>query len=425
MKAGEGQKAVYVVNKELFRYDTTTFPAEESTISTGTRSRTATQKVCGDGQCVAGESFLNCCDDCGCLPGHECYRSSCISTAEYECRKDSDCEDGELSTEDSCTGIPKTCVHEQITDCKDGDWYCPAGCEFDADDDCDEPPAEIPGAIEEAETTPEEAEEEAITGQQESPRVSEIKITPEEVDIGGEILIEAKVIDNNGKADIAKVWFEVLELAATQGEKGEMNDKGNNGDKKAGDDIYSVTREIKDYYLDGYYHMTIFAKDQSGNQKKQQKLYKVNAGASVDEPPEDMEDCGTDMSCFVERSSDCTPAEVDFTATVEMFGTIQTYTDHYELRGLDAGRCVFYIKNKAFDIDYTDDTKQQLLDDGYSQEELDEEIAATKEMAKGMVGTDGTCLYDTNTLHNILDRWNHGNMAEDDFDKGDCSGSYF
>ncbi|MFH1063861.1 MAG: hypothetical protein V1729_02155 [Candidatus Woesearchaeota archaeon] len=421
LKAGETQKAVYVINKGLTGYESSTFPAEESTTGTGTRSSTAT-KVCGDGKCVSGESFLNCCDDCGCLPGHECYKSSCISTAESECKKDADCEDGELSTNDRCTGVPRTCEHALITICTDGDGYCPGGCIFASDDDCDEPAVE--STEEESGTADEEPAEGEITGPQESPKIAEIIITPEEVDIGGEILIAAKVTDKNGKADIARVWFEVLELANTHGEKGDLNDKGNDGDKKAGDDIYSVTREIKEYYLDGYYHITIFAKDKAGNQKKLQKLFKVRGGDSVP-PPEDLEDCGTDMSCFVGKSSDCSPAEVEFTATVEMFGTTQTYTDHYELRGLDAGRCVFYIKSKAFAIEYTDELKQQLLDDGYTQAQLDAEIKSTKEMAAGMVGTDGTCLYQTSALHSMLDRWNKNQMDATDFDAGDCSGSYF
>ena len=53
-----------------------------------------------------------------------------------ECQDDSECDDGDVSTRDECSGSPKVCVNTPITDCISGDGYCPPGCHLSDDNDC-------------------------------------------------------------------------------------------------------------------------------------------------------------------------------------------------------------------------------------------------------------------------------------------------
>jgi hypothetical protein len=255
VEAGNALKAVYVINKEIKEIDTMTFAAEEVEVV----KKPAEPRVCGDGKCVEGENYMICCEDCGCLPGFVCEKNQCVAAERDECRTDADCNDEDVSTEDSCTGRPKTCQNIAIIECLNDDGYCPQGCVFDSDNDCEEPEEVDEGEIDISGLN--------ITGEQESPNIYDIKILPANVTIGEEMVVSATIIDANGKDDIARVWFEILELAHSHGEVQDMND--------AGDDVYTATREIAEYYLEGFYHLTVFAQDHAGNRKKMQSTFRV------------------------------------------------------------------------------------------------------------------------------------------------------
>ena len=81
---------------------------------------------CGDGDCKSGESKATCCQDCGCSAGFECKSSGCALIVPDECKEDSDCDDKDEYTEDSCgSKRPRKCIHlsliqcEQAEDCED------------------------------------------------------------------------------------------------------------------------------------------------------------------------------------------------------------------------------------------------------------------------------------------------------------------
>lgn len=63
--------------------------------------------------------------------------SGCVETVKDECSADTDCNDGEISTQDKCEGTPKKCSNVPITSCVTGDDYCPQNCDFVNDEDCE------------------------------------------------------------------------------------------------------------------------------------------------------------------------------------------------------------------------------------------------------------------------------------------------
>jgi len=262
VKKDDVLKAVYIIRKKLATLDTATFPAE-ITLAKETPKEAI---VCGDGKCVEGETYMTCCQDCGCTPGFVCTINACVPAEKDECQSETDCNDNDISTKDACTGKPKTCQHTIIGECVIGDGYCPQNCTYNVDTDC---PQTLVRAVIDNVT------EMNITGPQEPPNILNITITPENVTIGDEILVEAKVSDPNGKEDIQSVWLEVMELAQSHGESSDMLDDGANGDKTAGDGIYTAVGVISEYYLTGTYHINVYARDLAGNKKKMQKTFKV------------------------------------------------------------------------------------------------------------------------------------------------------
>ncbi len=105
---------------------TTSFECDDNNVST-LDICSGTPKTCSNTlitECTGGDDYcpLNCTyeddEDCD------------------ECVIDSDCDDNDDSTEDTCSGTPKECSNDEITDCTDGDSYCPSGCAYVDDDDC-------------------------------------------------------------------------------------------------------------------------------------------------------------------------------------------------------------------------------------------------------------------------------------------------
>ncbi len=90
---------------------------------------------CGNGKCEEGETCDSCAADCGCEQGALCCENKCKETS---CSNDSDCNDHNESTVDTCTGTgcEAACQHTAITSCKNGDGTCPDGCSANTDADC-------------------------------------------------------------------------------------------------------------------------------------------------------------------------------------------------------------------------------------------------------------------------------------------------
>jgi hypothetical protein len=55
-----------------------------------------------------------------------------------KCKSDSECNDNDISTKDSCYGNPKKCNNTKITECISDDNYCPPNCKYSKDKDCDQ-----------------------------------------------------------------------------------------------------------------------------------------------------------------------------------------------------------------------------------------------------------------------------------------------
>lgn len=83
-------------------------------------------------------AVVSCISNDDCCPTGCSYNDDNDCPAQDECSTDSDCDDGSASTKDECKGTPKTCYHTTITSCIDNDNYCPSNCNYNNDNDCPE-----------------------------------------------------------------------------------------------------------------------------------------------------------------------------------------------------------------------------------------------------------------------------------------------
>lgn len=122
--------------------------------------------------------------------------------------------------------------------------------------------------------------------------------------------------------------------------------------------------------------------------------------------------CETNLDCLITASQNCDPAFVINTITTDIFGVKQTTTSYLEIKGLEAGKCTFYIQTKKIDLTFPSEIPQEVVNQ-------------QKEIYGKLEGRDGTCKFNTDDLISMLNRWKVGAFSTEDWDVAECEGSYF
>jgi hypothetical protein len=98
-------------------------------LCSGKPKRCSNKKI---NRCLSGDDYC----PLGCKFEQD---NDCIKEDLDKCKFDSDCNDNNISTEDTCHGSPKQCSNIRIVECISGDGYCPINCKYDIDKDCQIP----------------------------------------------------------------------------------------------------------------------------------------------------------------------------------------------------------------------------------------------------------------------------------------------
>ena len=115
--------------------------------------------------------------------------------------------------------------------------------------------------------------------------------------------------------------------------------------------------------------------------------------------------------CFINASEECSKAKFTLTDSINFFGVNITGTTYYELKGIKNNHCVFYLKTEETHLNYTEGLKQQLLDGGATQEEIDQQEQQANEQQNSLSGRDGQCNIKPKDLTPLLTRWADGNFS--------------
>lgn len=98
-----------------------------------------TQDSCSGSPKVCSNTVISSCmnGDNYCPSGCDYISDTdCEQVVVNECSIDLDCNDGDDGTQDICSGTPKSCSNVLITTCAAGDNICPDNCNYTTDTDC-------------------------------------------------------------------------------------------------------------------------------------------------------------------------------------------------------------------------------------------------------------------------------------------------
>jgi len=98
----------------------------------------------------------------------------------------------------------------------------------------------------------------------------------------------------------------------------------------------------------------------------------------------------------------------------------------YEIKGLEDGKCILYLKVKNRSIEFSTLMKERLLNSGFTEEQIQKQEEDANKEAQLLVGKDGTCRFNNNTdLTYFLNKWKEGTFSGSDWAVADCEGKMF
>ena len=122
--------------------------------------------------------------------------------------------------------------------------------------------------------------------------------------------------------------------------------------------------------------------------------------------------CGTNMDCLITASQDCNPAKVTYEETFDIFGVLITTTTFYEIKGTEANKCILYLRTENQNIDFSDGLVQQMLAEGATQEQIQQQKQGANKQAELVESKDGTCKFNNNAdLTSLLNKWDEGTIS--------------
>lgn len=141
-------------------------------------------------------------------------------------------------------------------------------------------------------------------------------------------------------------------------------------------------------------------------------------------------DCGTAESsnqCFVDAAKECTPAKIILDTNIEMMGIVISGQSYKEIKGLEDDRCVVFERIDEYSVDYTDETIQEMLNQGITQEEIDAGLEAQISEIDAMIGMNGTCKYTIDLLVKNLENAMQGSfeISLADAQNYECTGPLY
>lgn len=129
------------------------------------------------------------------------------------------------------------------------------------------------------------------------------------------------------------------------------------------------------------------------------------AGAQEEAP----RDCEADFACFTSAGATCAPARVLRPMATEGQGILLVGSMLFELRGMQADRCVLYERTERAILRLADETVDQLLAAGFEEDQIRrQEEALSQAYGESVAGMDGTCRLPAAQLASLLQHLNDG-----------------
>lgn len=130
-----------------------------------------------------------------------------------------------------------------------------------------------------------------------------------------------------------------------------------------------------------------------------------------------------DISCFIAAAKTCSPASVEWTATINFLDIFdQTTRSHLAIRGLNSsGKCSFSERVDNVNLAITSTTEQQAKAQGATDAQIQQQLQASNAQAKQSIGITTSCAFTTGYLVQMLTNWQKGNLSSSDLASGSCT----
>ncbi len=133
--------------------------------------------------------------------------------------------------------------------------------------------------------------------------------------------------------------------------------------------------------------------------------------------------CGAtaNYSCFINASKTCRLAKWTLSQQINAFGVLSYSTRYFEIKGNSSdGRCIYYEKYISGGLDYTDVLVHDLLQEGYTLEQVNKMEESAKYEMSSIVGTENICKFNRAHLTELLIKWQSGSFSTSDYDNAEC-----
>jgi|APSaa5957512622_1039677.scaffolds.fasta_scaffold23412_3 hypothetical protein len=120
--------------------------------------------------------------------------------------------------------------------------------------------------------------------------------------------------------------------------------------------------------------------------------------------------------CFVNASINCDYSKFLNEVSLERFGAIIKTNSLLKLKK-EGEKCILYEETQGLALAYGEDLIVELLDQGYTQEEIHEEIRVSNEGLQDYLGVWVECTFEKEDLTSVLEEWAIGNLES----SADCN----
>ncbi len=129
-----------------------------------------------------------------------------------------------------------------------------------------------------------------------------------------------------------------------------------------------------------------------------------------------------DLSCLIAAARTCSPASVEWSSTLNLFGAfIQTTKSNLILGGMVSGKCSFTNRVDGVSLAIPSTTIAQAEAKGITAAQIQEQLQQSDAQAQQSVGMTTKCTFTTSYLTQMLTNWSEGNLSSNDLNPGNCT----
>ncbi len=146
---------------------------------------------------------------------------------------------------------------------------------------------------------------------------------------------------------------------------------------------------------------------------------------------EEIIDCGeinnSINECYLDAAQNCCLAKIIVSYEIDLFGMIFASKTQQEIQGIEEDKCLLYNKYLDNTVGFSEDFLLQALENGTTQEDLDQQLNESNLQASIFIGKESVCKYPHSDLILKLEEEMEGSFSgsSEDAELYECSGTLY